>query len=1090
MNLNRSIWAALFMLSFACLLSGQSEFGALVGTVTDPSDAPIPRAPVSIRSVETGVSLNLTTDSSGSYTSPPLRPGSYVLSVEVQGFRKASQTITLDVNQRARANFRMEVGQVTESVTIAAETPLLETQSAALGNVRTTKAINDLPLNGRNFVQLFHVAAGVIPVGGSPVLGPSASNQIGIAGGSVNGGRISNNDFRFDGIQSQDTDQSVLVILPSPDAIQEFKVQTSAMDASFGRSGGATVNLILKSGTNQMHGTVFEFLRNSALDAKNFFDSPQGKTPPFRLNQFGGALGGPIVRNKTFFFGDYQGTRIRQAQTYLSSVPTDAFKGGNFSTLPLQIYDPATTRADPSNPTGLVRDPFPGNAIPPNRFNRTGGNLANLYPTPNLPGINNNLLYNPSRRATVDQFDGKVDHRFRDADSIFARYSFNNVKAYNPSFLPAPALGDGPSYPGNNDVRGQQAVLNYNHTFSPTRIYEGRIGFSRLYITNVGELSGTNISDKVGIPGINVDPRFSGLGEISVSGFRGLGEAGFLPLLKVTNNYQYSNQFIWIAGKHSLRFGYELLRRQMNQGSAADPQGTFSFNGQFTQNPARAAGTGSGMADMLLGVLNSSRLDIEPIFGHRRWEHSWYFADDLRLTSRLTLNLGARYEITTPWTEVADRMGSLVPEKGFVYAVNTPELPGHTVMDTDFSNVAPRAGISYSLTRKTVIRSGYGIFYSFPGIASGRLPSKSPPRAGNIAINNNTFATDLGTVKLISDGFPTARPTVFDPTGNNFKYSPRHDQDAYLQQWNINIQQALGFDTVVTAAYVGSHGSHLYIFPNINQPIPGSAPINARRPFPRLASADGVHRAADSIYHSFQLTGEKRFSRGLSFLAAYTYSHAIDNGGTDTGGGPQDPRSLRADRGNADFDVRQRMVLSWNYELPFGAGRKYLSGLRGIGQQILGGWQINGIDTFMSGQKFSPSSAQNTLGAGAGGQRPDRIRDGNLPSGERTLQRWFDISAFRTPQPFLFGNAARNILDGPGTKQVDLSVFKQFRPGKSEARRLEYRAEFFNLFNTPQFNTPGASIGSTTAGQISSAGEPVFFQRTSRQIQMALKLYF
>jgi hypothetical protein len=427
---------------------------------------------------------------------------------------------------------------------------------------------------------------------------------------------------------------------------------------------------------------------------------------------------------------------------------------------------------------------------------------------------------------------------------------------------------------------------------------------------------------------------------------------------------------------------------------------------------------------------------------------------------------------------------------GFVYAVNTPQLPGHTVMDTDFTNVAPRAGIAYSLSRKTVIRTGYGIFYSFPGIASGRLPSKSPPRAGNIAINNNTFATDLRTVKLISEGFPTARPNVFDPTGNNFKFSPRGDPDAYLQQWNFNIEQALGFDTVITAAYVGSHGSHLYIFPNINQPIPGAAPINSRRPFPLLASADGVHRAADSIYHSFQFTGEKRFSHGISFLTAYTFSHAIDNGGSDTGGGPQDPRNLRGDRGNADFDARHRMVLSWSWELPFGSGRKYLNGMHGIGQQILGGWQINGIDTFMTGTKFTPSSAQNTLGAGAGGQRPDRIGDGNLPSEQRTLQRWFDIAAFRTPGPFLFGNAARNILDGPGTKQVDLSIFKQFRLAKSESRRLEYRAELFNLFNTPQFNTPAASIGSTTAGQVSSAGEPIFFQRTSRQIQMALKLYF
>ena len=1086
---NTHALALLAVLTAGCLF-GQTEFGAIVGTIADPSDAPIPGAPVIIRNAETGTIISLAANDGGIYTSPPLRPGPYEITVELAGFKKTTKTIALDVNQRARVNFNMEVGQVTESVTVAAETPLLETQSAALGNVRTTKAIAELPLNGRNFVQLFHIAPGVIPVGGAPTMGASASNQSGVVGGSVNGARVSNNDFRFDGIQSQDTDQNVLIIMPSPDAIQEFKVQTSAMDASFGRNGGATINLVVKSGTNHFHGVLFEFLRNSAMDAKNFFDSPTEKIPPFRLNQFGGALGGPIKRDKTFFFLDYQGTRNRQAQTYISTVPTPAFKNGNFANLGLVIYDPATTRPAPGSATGVVRDPFPNNAIPSNRFNSTGKNLTDLYPDPNLLGINNNFLYNPSRRAETDQFDVRGDHRFTDADSVFARYSFTLLRAFNPSYMPAPSLGAGPSYPGVNDQTGQQAVLTYNHTFSPTKVYEGRAGFSRLYLTNVGELSGTNFSDKVGIPGVNVDARFSGLGQFSVSGFRGLGEAGFVPLLKVTNNYQYTNLFNWIRARHSFKIGYDLLRRQMNQSSAANPQGTFSFNGQFTQNPVRAAGTGSGLSDMLLGLTNSATLDIEPIFGHRRWEHSWFVNDDFRVTSKLTLNLGLRYEITTPWTEVYDRMGGLVPERGFVYAVNTPELPGHTVMDTDFTNFAPRFGIAYSITPKTVIRTAYGIFYSFPGIASGRLPSKTPPKAGNVVYNNNTFTTDLATVRLISDGFPSARPDTFDPTGRNFKYSPRGDPDAYLQQWNFNVQRSIGFDTVVTAAYVGSHGSHLYIFPNINQPIPGSAPIAQRRPYPLLAGADGVHRAADSNYHSLQLTGEKRFSHGLTLLAAYTYGHYIDNGGGDNGGGVQDPRNMRGDRGNADSDIRHRMVLSWGYELPFGPGKKYLSGVHGAVKHLVAGWQLNGIQTFMTGQYFSAASAQNTLGAGAGGQRPDRIRDGNLPNSERTLNRWFDVGAFTTPPPFQFGSAARNILEGPGTKMVDLSIFKHFALGKDENRRLELRGEVFNVPNTPQFNTPNANIGSTAAGTISSAGDPVFFIRTSRQIQVALKFYF
>ena len=1079
-----------FLVVGLCLLTfpalAQSEFGSVVGTITDSSDAPIAGASITIRNTDTSQTFTAVTGPGGAYTSPPLRPGAYVLSVEVQGFRTARRELRINVDQRALVDLKLEVGSLTESVTVVSDAQLLETQTAALGNVRTTKAINDLPLNGRNFVQLFHIATGVTPVGSGPTLSPTASNQGGVMGGAVNGARPSQNDFRYDGIQSQDTDQNILLFIPNPDAIQEFKVQTSAMDSTFGRSGGATVNLVYKSGSNEYHGSLFEFLRNSAFDAKNYFDSAKDPIPPFRQNQFGGTFGGRILRDRTFFFAAYQGTRNRQAQTYLNTVPLDAFKTGDFSALPLRLFDPATTAASGSTTT---RQPFGNNQIPLNRFDAAGRKLINLYPSPNLPGVVNNYLFNPSRESDTNQFDVRIDHRFSDKDNFFTRYSNSRMDAYNPSYLPAPALGNGPSYPGLNAQRAHQAVLSYNRTFSPTLIYEFRAGFSRLRLTNDTELAGTNLSNQVGIPGVNTEERLSGLGAISVSGYRGLGQSEFNPLLKVNNNWQYTHRFTKIAGSHTWKFGYELLRRQFNQFSPVAPMGTFSFNGQFTQNPASASGTGSGIADLALGLQNSGRLDIEAVYGQRRWEHSWFVNDDIRVTRKLTLNLGTRYEIVTPFTEVADRQGGLVPALGFVYRVNTPQFPGRTVNATDYTNIAPRVGIAYQLTTKTVIRTGYGIFYTFPGIASGRLASKSPPTAGNIAINNNTFATNMSTVIPISAGFPTARPSTFDPTNSNFKYSPYHDADAYVQQWNFNIQRELPANFVLTTAYAGSRGIHLYIFPNINQPVPGPGAINPRRLYPNLASADGVHKSADSWYHSLQLTAEKRYSQGLTFLAGYTYAKALDTAGGDNGGGPQSPWNIAAERGPADFDIRQRLVMSWTYELPFGRGRKFGSGVRGWQDQIIGGWNINGIQTFMTGFRFTPGSAQNTLGSGAGAQRPDRVGAGNLPSSQRTINAWFDVSAFRTPAPFLFGNAGRGILEGPGTKVVDVSVFKRFRLGK-ETRQLEYRAEFFNIANTPQFNNPNASIGSPAAGRIDSAGEKTFFQRTSRQIQMALKLYF
>src|SRR5262249_22240903 len=391
---------------------------------------------------------------------------------------------------------------------------------------------------------------------------------------------------------------------------------TSAMDASFGRNGGATVNLVIKSGSNNFQGTLFEFVRNSALDAKNFFDSPNDPIPPFRLNQFGGSMGGPLRRDRTFFFGDHPGTRFRQAQAFGSSVPIEAFRRGDFSSLPLRIFDPATTRPDPNAPGRLIRDPFPGNIVPQNRWSATGKALVDLYPLPNRPGIVDNFLFNPIRTSNTDQFDVRIDQRIGDAGTVFGRYSLSNLNGFNPSFLAAPALGAGPSFPGYNNTRGQQLVLGYMHPLSTRLMYEGRFGFSRLYLTNLGELAGTDLATQVGIPGINVSPAFSGLGPISVSGFRGLGEAGFTPLLKVTNNFQYSNNMSYAHGRHFYKFGYELSRRQMNQASAANPEGTFSFNGQFTQNPISGTGTGSGLADLLLGLFSSSRLDIEPLFRH------------------------------------------------------------------------------------------------------------------------------------------------------------------------------------------------------------------------------------------------------------------------------------------------------------------------------------------------------------------------------------------------------------------------------------------------------------------------------------------
>ena len=1081
---------AAFIVLAACVCClAQVETGSITGVVMDSSGASVPDAEIRITNVDTGISRSLRTDQSGNYSSPPLRPGRYTVEAVKQGFQRAvEQDVRLEVNARTRIDFSLTVGEITQSVLVHSEAQLVQTESAALGNIRSEREILNLPLNGRNFVQLVHLVPGVNSAGGGTVYTYTGSNRQGVQGASVNGARPTNNNFLYDGIQSMDTDQNVLAFLPNVEAVQEFKVQTNSMDAQFGRNGGGTINLIIKSGTNDYHGSAFEFLRNSALDAKNYFDPP-GKITPFRMNQFGFTIGGPIRipklyngRDRTFFFGGYQGRYIRQSQTFVNTVPTPAFRRGDFSASPLRIYNPATTRPDPASPGRFLRDPFEGNRIPATATNRTALNLINLYPDPTGPGIVNNHLFTPVVENDTNQGDIRVDHHFRRGDQFFSRWSISDTYVVQPGLLPAPAIGACCGRPGWTYTRGQQAVAAYTKVLKPNLTYEFRAGFTRLAVNVQGFTQDRPLAQELGIPGINVDRVLWGLPQITISGFTGLGEMDFVPFLKYHNNYQYINSIVYNRGAHTFKTGFDLGRRQGNYLSPGGPLGLFNFTGIFTQNTTSAAGTGIGIADFLLGTYANARIDIQPMVGQRRWEMGAYLQDDWKVTQRLTLNLGLRWDVATPWVEVADRQSNFVLAKGMVYPVRSAEYPQRGIYNLELNNLAPRVGIAYRLTNRTVLRTGYGIFYSFPGVATGRLPSQAPPYAGNVPITNNQFNFD--TARRISDGFPAERPALFDPTGRNFKYWVPNDNDAYIQQWNLNVQREF-WNSVLSVAYVGTKGNKLYVFPNINQARPGSAPVAQRRPFPNLADGDGLARLGNSQYHSLQVSFDRRLSKGFSMLGAYTWSHSIDDSSNDAGGGPQNVLDMRSERGNSEFDVRHRLVLSALYELPFGQN------LRGVAAALFGGWQMNGIATFQTGSPFTPSSAQNTLGSGVGGQRPDRLRDGTLSSDQRTIRRWFDPTAFATPAPFTFGNSPRNPLFGPGTRQVDYSLFKNFmlRSG-DKPRSLQLRAEAFNLFNTPQFNNPNASIGNPQAGTITSAGDKQLLVRTSRQIQMALVFRF
>ncbi len=1070
---------------FACgIASAQFQFGSVVGFVKDSSQAPVPDAVVEIRSATTNVVRRATTTTAGEYNFVSLPPDRYTITVRHTGFREQSRPVQVSVDQRVEADFIIEVGSVSEQVTVQGAAPLLETASSELGNVRSEKQVVDLPLNTRNFTQLVDLAPGVNNRGTSSnsILQGYTSGR-GTNGAVINGAPPEGIVYLFDGIQSVDNDAGVLMFFPPVDAIQEFKVQTSAAPASYG-GGAGVINVNFKSGSNAFHGAAYEFLRNSAFDAKNFFDSPVKPIPPFRLNQFGLALGGPVVipkifngRDRLFFFADYEGRRVDQAQTFTSTVPIAPFRTGDFSSLlpKTVLYDPRTS----------PRVPFPNNVIPPSLIDPTSARLMALYPEPNLPGSVTNFLYNPGQQTSINQFDVRVDYR-TGASTIFARMSHEDPNTVTPGYLPPPAVGGGPSRPGNTLIPAWQGVIGYGRSISPTMYYEARVGFTRMVEDIIDVLSAQKtLAESLGIPNANGGGAAGGLTNISISGTVGLGD-GSGSLEKVNNNYEYDQALSWVRGRHELKFGASIMSRRFSFFSPTWPVGTMSFTGVYTNNPASPAGTGYGLADFLLGRPITSQIDITRYFSLHRWVPSFYVEDTWRLNTKLTLTYGLRDDIITPWKERHNLLAGFVPANGgTLVPVGAPPYSGDSVTEGRYTNFGPRAGFAYNVTPNTVIRAGAGVFYSLQMQTSNLSPAKNAPFSGSVQTANN--AQDWASALPISAGFPASRPNLFPVNGTAWVYYPYDFKTTSNTQWNFNIQRQFGANNVLTVAYVGAKGTHVFVTENINQAIPGPGPVVARRPYPNLGDGTAVGPWGNSSYNSLQTTFERRLSAGLTVLAAWTYSHSIDNTSGTGSETVQNPYNLHLNRGNSTFDLRHNVVLSWTYELPFGKGKPFLRDASRPLDLVAGGWQFNGISTFQTGTPFTVTMLTNTLNSGGGVQYPNRIGSGKLD--HPTIDQWFDPAAFVAPGNYTYGNSGRNILYGPGTKEVDASLFKNFPLG-GEGRRLQFRAEAFNVFNTPQFNNPNAQIGFPGVAKITSAGNPPLFQRTSREIQLALKLYF
>ena len=1076
------------VLLFAALLavpvaeSQNVDTGLITGEVHDVSGGVINGVSVNLKNAATGLSSQTVTDSHGLFVSPPLAPGDYEVEVQLTGFNTERERLTLEVAQRASISFVLSPGSTSNTVDVVATAAQLETESSSLSNVRTETAVQNLPLDGRNFANLMGLAAGATPAQ-TQITGQMALSEVrGATGYSVNGLRMEENHILLDGISDSENHNGLgIVLFPPLDAVEEFREETSVPDARFGRGGGGTVNLVFKSGTSQFHGELFEYLRNSDLDARNFFD--KSTIAPFKNNQFGGTFGGPLQRGsdpQTFFFLDYQGTRTRQGLTFVDTVPTEAYRQGNFAG-GAEIFNPLTTTA---SGTSYTRLPFANNVIPANLINPVSLNLINLYPLPNLPGTANNYVYSPVRSADEDEFDVRVDRRFSQADNGFIRYSQARDLIYQPGPLPAPAVGGVIS--GISQEPSKQAVISENHVFSPAIVNTFRVGWSRIAITTTDANAGNPLASKLGIPGSNVpgDPLTDGLPLITIAGATTLGSAGNLPALIVTNNYQVDDNISLSLGKHTLQIGGQFQRLQYNLFQVSNLRGTMAFTTAYTSDPSHLAGTGIGLADLLLGAPVSGSLQyLDGDRGFRQSQLAFFIQDDYRVTDKLTVNLGLRYEnyLGWPWEEVNHRAYAFIPSNGgSVAQVGTDGIPVSGVNNNSL-NFMPRVGLAYKLHPKTVFRAAYGIFYSAPQLPLTVNPAGNPPEIVSTAFTNNQYS--YGTASLISDGF--SHPAVGSPLGSALTYIPVKTPLPMTQQWNAAIQHQLTGSTLITIAYAGTSGTHLEGSNNLNQPVPGNTSIISRRPYPLYTTINEIEDTASSKYNGLQVSGERRLSAGLTFQISFVYSHALDYISENPGAGGAsflDSYNHKYDYGNSDFNIPRRLSASWNYLLPFKHD--------GFLHWAVNGWQLNGILSIYDGLPFTVLSATNTLNTGATSHAEYvGTASGVLPSGQQSVAHWFNVAAFTTPPLLQFGDVGKNSLGGPPTRQLDASLFKNFKIGEGE-KNLQFRTEVFNVFNTAQFNNPASTIGAAGVGTITSAGSPYTLQRLSREIQFALKFSF
>jgi hypothetical protein len=1043
---------AIVMLASAVPVSAQSSQGQITGRVTDPSGAPVSGAVVLLTNNATSQTQNISTNSDGYYTFPALQPNAYTVRVTQTGFKSTVTHLTLEVNQTLANDVALQLGEVSSSVEVQATAPLVERETSSTGQLITGQQVLQMPLNGRNVFSL-------------SLLVPGASENPGAQSNfSINGARGNQTSILLDGVDARLFLNGKPAITPSVDAVQEFKIQQNANSAAYG-DGLAIINTAIRSGTNSFHGNLYEFIRNDKLDAKPYFSKT---TPILRRNQFGVTAGGPIWKNHTFFFGGYEGGRIRTAATLYALVPTAAQLSGNFSGS-AQLYDPFVL-------TGGNRTPYVNNQIPGNEISQIAKAAAKLYPAPNLTGVAGyNYVASVSNPDDTNQFNIRVDHQLGSKDNMFARISRTTEQGqgYN-----APL-----AYSGSvNSYKGLQAMVRETHIFAPNLINDFAFGFTYgLFSQQLILADHDTATQDFGLANLKIPSFEWGAPLLSVTGYSFMGSPINVPNGGYENNYQLDDDVTWTHGKHTMRAGLEIRQYRPALYNQATPNSNLSFDGRFTGSDSTHIG--NPVADLVLGTpytASATQLITSDGLVVLRWnQYQAYIQDDWKVTPRLTLNLGMRYVYENPFREVHNQAN--VWDQG----CNCFIIPGAGIdglIKPDRNNFAPRLGLAYSIDDRTVIRSGGGVYYGF--IRGQELSSGyglNPPFLTSTTVNSSSTSPTL-----TGGIFPTA-VAVVTSTSNIFSVS-HNLPDNYTYQYNLTVQRQITGTFALQAAYVGSSSHKLIGRDLINQAHLDANPlaptsIQSRRPFQGAADISITKAIDQANYNALQVTAEKRPSHGVSLLAAYTYSKAmgIAEAGDQSAIG-NEYVSRKRYYGPTVYSQPHRLTISPTLELPFGRGKALLASTPTVVDKLISGWSGNGILTFFAGEYISPTSNISANAGRVDRNFPNCTGDPNSGGNIRTLQRWFDTSKV-VSQPFgTFGNCATGIIRVPGENNVDLSAVKNtiFH----DRYRAEFRAEFFNAFNHPSFGQPNVTVGSASFGVITST------RTNNRQIQFGLKLYY